>query len=325
MPKKNKNRSSASILSAAKEVFRIEAEAIRNLPSLLTEDFSNAAKAILKTKGRVIVSGMGKSGNIGKKISATLASTGTPSLFVHPADANHGDLGMITKNDIVLAISYSGETEEIIQLLPYLKEKKIILISMTGHTQSTLANHSDFHINVFVRKEACPLQLAPTSSTTATLVMGDALAVALMKQRSFQPEDFAMLHPGGSLGKRLLTRVENLMVKKNLPIISSTTPLSKVISVMSAGRLGMGIVCDNKKLKGIITDGDLRRAIEKYQAKLFSLQAKHIMTTKVKTIGKDAKVIEAEDLCNKYKITSLIVMEKQRMIGVFQIYNLAKV
>jgi arabinose-5-phosphate isomerase len=322
---KNKTNSSANILRAAKEVFRIEAEAIRNLPSLLTEDFSNAANAILRTKGRVIVTGMGKSGNIGKKISATLASTGTPSLFVHPAEANHGDLGMITKQDIILAISYSGETEEIIQLLPYLKEKKIILISMTGNAQSTLAKHSDFHMNVFVKQEACPLQLAPTSSTTATLVMGDALAVALMKQRSFQPEDFAMLHPGGSLGKRLLTRVEHLMVKENLPLVSSTTPLSKVISVMGTGRLGMAIVSDNKKLKGIITDGDLRRAIEKYHEKLFSLQAKNIMTEKVKTIGKDAKVIEAEELCNKNKITSLIVMEKQRMIGVFQIYNIAKV
>lgn len=322
---KRNNRNRAGILSAAKEVFRIESEAIRNLRSLLTEDFSNAASAILKTKGRVIVTGMGKSGNIGKKISATLASTGTPSLFVHPAEANHGDLGMITRIDIVLAISYSGETEEIIQLLPYLKEKKITLISMTGNTKSTLTAHADFNINVFVKEEACPLQLAPTSSTTAALVMGDALAVALMKQRGFQPEDFAMLHPGGSLGKRLLTKVEQLMITKNLPVINSATPLSKVISVMSTGRLGMGIVSDNKILKGIITDGDLRRAIEKYHEKLFSLQAKDIMTKKVKTISKDAKLIEAEELCNRYKITSLVVMEKQRMIGVFQIYNIAKV
>jgi arabinose-5-phosphate isomerase len=325
MSTKKKTHSSAGILYAAKEVFRIEAEAISNLPSLLTEDFSNAANAILETKGRVIVTGMGKSGNIGKKISATLASTGTPSLFVHPADANHGDLGMITKHDIVLAISYSGETEEIMQLLPYLKEKRIILIAMSGNTNSTLAKHSNFHINVFVKKEACPLQLAPTSSTTATLVMGDALAVALMKQRSFQPEDFAMLHPGGSLGKRLLTKVEHLMTKDNLPFVSSNTPLSKVISVMGTGRLGMAIVSDNKKLIGIITDGDLRRAIEKYHEKLFSLQAKNIMTKNVKTIGKNAKVIEAEGICNKNKITSLIVTEKKQMIGVFQIYNIAKV
>jgi len=322
---KKKTHSSASILTAAREVFNIEAQAIHHLSSLLTEDFSNAANAILKTKGRVIVTGMGKSGNIGKKISATLASTGTPSLFVHPAEANHGDLGMITRHDLVLAISYSGETEEIIQLLPYVKEKKIILVSMTGNTHSTLARHSDYHINVFVKKEACPLQLAPTSSTTATLVMGDALAVALMKQKSFQPEDFAMLHPGGSLGKRLLTRVEHLMVSKNLPRVNSTTRLSKVISVMSTGRLGMAIVLDDKKIKGIITDGDLRRAIEKYQEKLFSLQARDIMTRNAKTISKDAKVIEAEELCNKHKITSLIVLEKKHMIGVFQIYNIAKV
>ena len=325
MSTKKRLRSHTDFLSIAKEVFKIEADAIKNLPFLLTTDFSNAAKEILKTKGRTIVTGMGKSGNIGKKISATLASTGTPSLFVHPAEANHGDLGMITKQDIVLAISYSGETEEIIQLLPYLKEKKIILLSITGYPQSTLAKHSDFHLNVHVQKEACPLQLAPTSSTTATLVMGDALAVALMKQRSFKPDDFALLHPGGSLGKRLLTKVEHLMVKENLPIVSAVTPLSKVISVMSAGRLGMAIVSDNKKLKGIITDGDLRRAIEKYHEKLFGLQAKNIMTQHAKTISKNAKVVEAEDLCNKHKITSLIVMEKQRMIGVFQIYNIAKV
>ena len=280
---KKKIHSSANILSAAKEVFKIEAEAIRNLPTLLTNDFSNAANAILETKGRVIVTGMGKSGNIGKKISATLASTGTPSLFVHPAEAIHGDLGMITKQDIILAISYSGETEEIIQLLLSFKEKRIVLIAMSGNTKSTLAKYSDFHINIFVKKEACPLQLAPTSSTTATLVMGDALAVALMKQRSFQPEDFAMLHPGGSLGKRLLTRVEHLMVKDNLPLVSSTTPLSKVISVMGTGRRGMAIVLDNKKIKGIITDGDLRRAIEKYHEKIFSLKAQDSMTKNAKT------------------------------------------
>lgn len=325
MSTKKRSRPYADFLSIAKEVFKIEADAIKNLLFLLTNDFPSAAKAILKTKGRTIVTGMGKSGNIGKKISATLASTGTPSLFVHPAEANHGDLGMITKQDIVLAISYSGETEEIIQLLPYLKEKKISLLSITGAPQSTLAKHSDFHLNVHVQKEACPLQLAPTSSTTATLVMGDALAVALMKQRRFKPNDFAMLHPGGSLGKRLLTKVEHLMVKENLPIVNSVTPVSKVISVMSAGRLGMAIVSDNGKLKGIITDGDLRRAIEKYKEKLFALQAKNIMTSGARTISKNAKVIEAEELCNKHKITSLIVMEKQRVIGVFQIYNVAKV
>jgi arabinose-5-phosphate isomerase len=322
----NKKKNNASgILSAAKEVIRIEGDSIRDLTRALTADFSGAAMAILRTKGRVIVSGMGKSGNIGKKISATLASTGTPSLFVHPAEANHGDLGMITHNDIVLSISYSGETEEIIQILPYLKEKDITLISMTGNPNSTLARHSDFHLNISVKKEACPLQLAPTSSTTAALVMGDALAVALMKQRNFQPEDFAMLHPGGSLGKRLLTKVEHLMSKDHLPVVTTTTPLSKVISVMSTGRLGMAIVSEKGKLKGIITDGDLRRSIEKHHEKLFKLQAQNIKTLNPRTIGKDAKVIEAEDICNKYKITSLVVTEKSKVIGVFQIYNIAKV
>ena len=200
-----------------------------------------------------------------------------------------------------------------------------MLFRSTGNPASTLADHSDFHLNISVKKEACPLQLAPTSSTTATLVMGDALAVGLMKQRNFLPEDFAMLHPGGSLGKRLLTKVEHLMSKANLPVVNTSTPLSKVISIMSTGRLGMAIVSENKKLKGIITDGDLRRAIERYKAKLFTLQAKNIMTKNPRTIGKDAKVIEAEELCNKYKITSLVVTDKQKAVGVFQIYTAAKV
>lgn len=318
-------KSRTNLLLSAKEVIRIEGEAIRHLAKNLNANFSNACTAILHTKGRVIVTGIGKSGNIGKKMSATLASTGTPSLFVHPAEANHGDLGMITHNDIVLAISYSGETEEVIRILPYLKEKKISLIAMTGSPTSTLARHSNFHLNISVKKEACPLQLAPTSSTTATLVMGDALAVALMKERNFQPEDFALLHPGGSLGKKLLTKVEHLMTTNHLPVVSPSTPLSKVISVMSSGRLGLAIVCEKNKLKGVISDGDLRRSIEKYKEKLFSLYAKNIMTLQPRTISKNAKVIEAENLCNKHKITSLMVTDKQKLIGVFQIYNIAKV
>jgi len=318
-------KSRTNLLLSAKEVIRIEGEAIRHLARNLNANFSNACTAILHTKGRVIVTGIGKSGNIGKKMSATLASTGTPSLFVHPAEANHGDLGMITHNDIVLAISYSGETEEVIRILPYLKEKKISLIAMTGSPTSTLARHSNFHLNISVKKEACPLQLAPTSSTTATLVMGDALAVALMKERNFQPEDFALLHPGGSLGKKLLTKVEHLMTTNHLPVVSPSTPLSKVISVMSSGRLGLAIVCEKNKLKGVISDGDLRRSIEKYKEKLFSLYAKNIMTLQPRTISKNAKVIEAENLCNKHKITSLMVTDKQKLIGVFQIYNIAKV
>jgi arabinose-5-phosphate isomerase len=314
-----------NLISSAKKVIAIECDAISNLSKNINQDFAKACTAILHTKGRVIVMGIGKSGNIGKKMSATLASTGTPSLFVHPADAYHGDLGMITKQDIVLAISYSGETEEVIQLLPYLKDKKIVLISMTGNASSTLAQHSAFHLNVSVKKEACPLQLAPTSSTTATLVMGDALAVALMKERNFQPDDFAALHPGGSLGKRLLTKVEHVMHRQPLPILSPSTLVSNVLSAMSSGRLGLAIVCEKDKLKGIITDGDLRRAIEKYREKIFSIEVKEIMTLKPKTIHPSAKVIEAENLCNQHKITSLMVTEKQKVVGVFQIYNTVKI
>jgi len=305
----------------AREVIAIEMQSLELLSKHIDKQFDSAIQSILKTKGRLVVTGVGKSGIIGKKISATLSSTGTPSMFLHPVEAFHGDLGMLRKEDIVLAISYSGETEELLKIIPYFRQNKIKLIGMSGNPASTLATHSDFHLNIKIEKEACPLELAPTSSTTATLVLGDAIAVALMKARQFKSEDFARFHPGGSLGRRLLTTVENVMLTKNLPTVSENASLKEVINSMSAGRLGMAIVLKSDKISGIITDGDLRRAMDKNGEKLFSMKAIGIMTKKPRTISKEVKMAEAEELMTKHKITSLLVEEKGKLIGVAQIYS----
>ncbi len=307
----------------AKEVFQIEAKSISDLSKLIDDNFGKVIDTILKSKGRLVITGVGKSGLIGRKISATLASTGTPSMFLHPVEAFHGDLGMLKKEDIVVGISYSGETEELLKIIPFIKASKIPLIGMSGNPQSTLAQHSNFHLNVKVYKEACPLELAPTSSTTATLAMGDALAVALMKARNFKSEDFAKFHPGGSLGRRLLTTVEDCMYKDNLPVVSLNDSIKTVINTMSAGRLGLAIVEDKNNIKGVVTDGDLRRAMDKFAEKLFSLKAKDIMTPNPKTISKTMKMAEAEELMTKHKITSLLVAEKGKLAGVAQIYSVS--
>ncbi|MDG6777344.1 KpsF/GutQ family sugar-phosphate isomerase [Thiomicrorhabdus sp. zzn3] len=303
----------------AKRVFDIEAEAVLHLKTLLDDDFNGSVDAILKTNGRVVICGMGKSGLIGKKIMATLASTGTPCFFMHPGEAFHGDLGMVAPDDVFLALSNSGETDEVIRLLPFLKDNGNVLISMTGRPQSTLAQNSDFHLNISVPQEACPHQLAPTSSTTATLVMGDALAVALMEARDFQPHDFARFHPGGSLGRKLLTRVKHEMKSGNLPLIRSDAPMTEVIHTMNEGRLGLCIVDEGR---GIITDGDLRRHMENDAAGLMSKTAADIMGTAPKTIDSEATLSQAEELMNEHKITSLLVTENGRLAGVIQIYDL---
>ncbi len=303
----------------AKRVFDIEATAIDHLKNLLTDDFDGAVNAILNSKGRVVICGMGKSGLIGKKIMATLASTGTPSFFMHPGEAFHGDLGMVAPDDIFVAISNSGETEEVIRLLPFLKDNGNTLIAMTGNPTSTLAKNADYHLNIAVPQEACPHQLAPTSSTTATLVMGDALAVALMEARNFQPQDFARFHPGGSLGRKLLTKVRHEMKTDNLPLVSADAPMKEVIHAMSAGRLGLCIVDEGR---GIITDGDLRRHLEN-DPDLMNKTAGEIMTPNPKSISPDARLTEAEELMNQHKITSLLVKDETgRLQGVIQIYDL---
>jgi arabinose-5-phosphate isomerase len=307
----------------AKEVFQIEAKALADLSKQLDDNFNKAVETVLKSKGRLVICGVGKSGLVGAKIAATLASTGTPSMFMHPVEAFHGDLGMLKKEDVLVAISYSGETEELLKLIPYIKAASIKVIGMSGNPKSTLAIHSDYHLNVKVYKEACPLELAPTSSTTATLAMGDALAVALMKARDFKPEDFAKFHPGGSLGRKLLTTVESCMFKNKLPVVKPTDTIQQVINTMSSGRLGLAVVVDKHKILGIITDGDLRRAMDKHTAKLFTLTAKHIMTAKPRSIDKKMMMAEAEELMNAHKITSLLVADKTgKLEGIVQIYSL---
>ncbi|WP_373019720.1 SIS domain-containing protein [Thiomicrorhabdus sp.] len=303
----------------AKRVFDIEAEAVLHLKTLLDNDFNGSVEAILKAHGRVVICGMGKSGLIGKKIMATFASTGTPCFFMHPGEAFHGDLGMVAPDDVFLALSNSGETEEVIRLLPFLKDNGNILISMTGRPESTLAKNSDFHLNISVPQEACPHQLAPTSSTTATLVMGDALAVALMEARNFQPHDFARFHPGGSLGRKLLVKVKHEMTSANLPMISSSASVSDVIHTMNEGRLGLCIVDQGR---GIITDGDLRRHMEQDAGNFMNKTAADLMGTSPKTISSEARLSEAEELMNQYKITSLLVTEADEIVGVIQIYDL---
>ncbi|QOR00427.1 KpsF/GutQ family sugar-phosphate isomerase [Campylobacter lari] len=312
-------------IKIAKEVFEIESKTILDLCDNLDENFSKTIDLILSIKGRCVVSGMGKSGHIGAKIAATLASTGTPSFFMHPGEALHGDLGMLTSEDVLLAISNSGETEEVLKLIPVIKKRKIPLIVMAGNQNSTLAKQADIFINIAVRKEACPLQLAPTSSTTATLAMGDAIAVALMRARNFRPDDFALFHPGGSLGRKLLTRVGDLMVLNNLPIVSPESEFNELVDVMTSGKLGLCIVLENEKLVGIITDGDLRRALRTNDKPRFDFKAKEIMSESPKTIEASAMASEAEELMLKHKIKEIVVTQDEKIVGIIQLYAIGNV
>ncbi|EOV9354336.1 SIS domain-containing protein [Campylobacter coli] len=312
-------------LEIAKEVFEKEAQAILDLAKNLDENFNQAVNLMLNTKGRCIVSGMGKSGHIGAKIAATLASTGTPSFFIHPGEALHGDLGMLTPEDVLIAISNSGETEEILKIIPAIKKRKIPLIVMCGKKNSTLVKQSDIFLNIAVEKEACPLQLAPMSSTTATLVMGDALAAALMKVRNFKPDDFALFHPGGSLGRKLLTKVKDLMVSSNLPIVHPDTEFNDLVDVMTSGKLGLCVVLENEKLVGIITDGDLRRALKTSDKPRFDFKAKEIMSINPKVVDADAMASEAEGIMLKHKIKEIIVGKEEKVVGIIQLYAIGNV
>lgn len=304
-------------IELAKSVFEIESRAVAGLSKKLNSDFSDSIESILGTTGRLIICGMGKSGIIGKKIAATMASTGTPSFFMHPGEAYHGDLGMVSPDDVFIAISNSGETDEVVKLIPFLKDNGNVLIAMTGNPNSTLAQAANYHLDVGVEQEACPLQLAPTASTTATLAMGDALAVTLMKARDFKPENFARFHPGGSLGRRLLSRVENEMVTENLPLITTDTSVAEVISAISSGGLGMAIVMVDDS-PNIITDGDLRRAIERYKETIFSKTAADIMSGNPVSIMSGTRVEDALQLMEKKKISSVLVTDKEQVIGVFK-------
>lgn len=312
-----------NILRHAQEVLTIEAEAISRLIGQLDASFEQAVYRIMKGTGRVIVSGMGKSGIVGKKIAATLASTGTPSFFLHPGEAYHGDLGMIDPKDVVLAISYSGETDEILRLIPFLTDNQNQVIALTGNPRSTLARYAHLHLDVSVEREACPLELTPTSSAIAALAMGDALAVAIMKERNFQPESFARFHPGGSLGKRLLTRVEEVMQRNPLPTINPSTNVKEIIHRISNHRLGLAIVLNTTdRIVGIITDGDIRRAMERNEREFFALTAADFPTKVPKTIVPSERLAEAERLMNHHKINTLLVAEHERLLGVIQIYDI---
>lgn len=308
----------SEIKNYAIKCLRDEAEALLELIPQLTDDFERAVKLIYEGRGRLIVTGVGKSGHIGAKIAATLASTGTLSFFVNPLDAFHGDLGMFTQEDIALVISHSGQTDELLRFIPYLIERHIPIIGMTGNPQSLIAQYADCHLNVAVRREACPLNLAPTSSTTAALAMGDALACALMEIRHFREQDFARFHPGGSLGKRLLTCAKDVMRKDFLPVVESDVKLDEALIHMSEGKLGLVIVVDaDKNILGIITDGDLRRIMQRSRNKFFDLKVSEVMTKNPKRVCLETKIAEIECMLHAYKIHSLLVVdEHDRLVGV---------
>lgn len=303
--------------ASAKRVFQVEAEAVAELAGKLDGDFSLVVQHILQSCGRVIVCGMGKSGIIGKKIAATLASTGTPSFFMHPGEAYHGDLGMVTSADVFLAISFSGETEEVVKLLPFLKDNGNFLVAITGNPNSTLARAADCHLNVAVKAEACPLHLAPTASTTATLAMGDALAVTLMEARDFKPEHFARFHPGGSLGRRLLSRVGHEMTSANLAIIDEDAQIMDVISAITRSSLGLAIVKAGNEW-AVITDGDVRRAVARYGKDVFDRRASDVMTHSPVRVATETRVEDAIALMERHRISSLLVFDKETLVGVFK-------
>lgn len=306
----------------AQRVFETEIASLRHVARLIDDSFTEAVNALLNTDGKTIVSGVGKSGLIGKKIAATLTSTGTPSYFLHPAEAFHGDLGTVSKNDVVILLSYSGETDEVLRIIPFLKWNKNVIISITGNADSTIAKNSDHHLLIKIISEACPLKLAPTSSTTAALVMGDALAVALMEQRQFQQEDFARFHPGGSLGRKLLVKIKDLMRTDNLPFINESAVFTDVLLSMSEGRLGMVIVGNAAHVKGIITDGDLRRALLK-NPDTSTLTVPDMMTSKPVIIDPDEMIGDAEQIMMERKITTVLIgaVDDHSVSGVYQIYN----
>lgn len=313
-----------TILDLAKQTMNSEADALKNTASKLDGAFTEAVEAILNCSGKLIVTGMGKSGLVGRKIAATLASTGTPSYYMHPGEAFHGDLGTISKGDVILAISYSGETEEVLRIVPFITQNGNTLIAMTGNPASSLARNSHIHLDIAVESEACILHLAPTTSTTVQMAMGDALAVTLMKMRNFQAVDFAKFHPGGSLGRRLLLNVGNIMRSEDLPTVSTNCNTTDMIHTMSRGRLGLVIICDdNGGVIGIVTDGDMRRAMEEHKEDFFKITAMDIATKKPKTIRPEAKLIEAEKMMTESKITSLLVTDDNDLLqGVIQIYDL---
>ena len=325
----NKNQ----IAARAKDCLIREAKAVMALEERIDDNFLRAVELIRACKGKVVVTGVGKSGHIGSKIAATLASTGTPAFFLNPLDAYHGDLGMLGAEDVVLAISYSGATEELVRFLPIIQAKRIPIVGMSSNAESLLAKYSEVHLNISVESEADPLNLVPTASTTATLALGDALACALVEAKHFQPTDFAKLHPGGDLGRKLLAKVEDVMFTENLPFLTPDMPMSEAIEIVTKGTLGIGIVVKNpspalpsrereKSLVGIITDGDIRRAMQRLGAEFFETPVSAIMSTNPKTISKDAKIVEAGEKMNHHSIHTLIVLDdEESVVGVIDSFS----
>lgn len=317
---------SLELINSAKEVFDIEANSVLKLKERLGDDFVKAIDIIYSSKGKVVVTGMGKSGLVGRKIASTLCSTGTPAVFLHPAESTHGDSGIISRNDVVVAISNSGETQELLNLLPLIMRFGVPLIGITGGLNSTLAQKSDVVLDISVEREACPLNKAPTASTTVTLAMGDAIAVCLLKKRGFTYEDFLLYHPSGALGKGILYKVGELMVKdERLPIVSQDVNFSDAIKIVSEKRLGTALLVDNNnKLTGVLTDGDIRRAVIKYPSAA-SLKVCEVMTKNPKTIGINELCAKALAIMEKHSITSLAVVDENNVpIGLLHIHDLLK-
>ena len=306
----------------ATQCIKEEAEATLNLINQLDENFDKAVSLMFHCTGKVIVTGVGKSGNIGAKIAATLSSTDTPAFFVNPLDVYHGDLGVMTKDDVVLALSNSGQTDELLRFIPMVLHMNIPIIGMSANPNSLLAKYSTAHLKVWVEKEACPLNLAPTSSTTAALVMGDALAIALMRVRNFKPQDFAQFHPGGELGKRLLTTAQDVMRSDELPIIPKDMHLGEAIIHVSKGKLGLGVSLDNGKVIGLITDGDIRRAMERWQAEFFDHTVSDIMTREPKIVLPSTKITEVQQIMQLNKVHTVLVCDEERhFLGVVDHYS----
>ncbi len=327
-PLNNPSLDAASLTRSAQAVISIEAEAITALADRIDANFLHACQLMFECPGRVVVSGMGKSGHIARKIAATLASTGTPSFFVHPAEASHGDLGMITQKDVVLALSNSGETDELLAILPLIKRQGIPLIAMSGNPGSSLARLADAHIDTRVPAEACPLGLAPTSSTTAALVMGDALAIALLEARGFTNEDFARSHPAGSLGRRLLLKISDIMhVGAQVPSVGADASMSDALVEMTRKGLGMTAIVDpaDQRLLGVFTDGDLRRAVDDGNIDLRTTPVTQLMTPRPKTIGADQLAVEAAQLMEAHKIHALLVVDTEgHIVGALNIHDLLR-
>ncbi|WP_163131664.1 SIS domain-containing protein [Agarivorans sp. Alg241-V36] len=306
-----------SVIERAKEVIRTEISGLEFMATQLGQSFEDAVDAILNTKGRTIICGMGKSGIIGKKIAASFASTGTAGFFMHPGEAFHGDLGMVKPEDVFIAISNSGETDEVLKLLPFLRDNGNFIIAITGRPASSLAKSAQCHLDISVPQEACPLQLAPTASTTATLAMGDALTICLMEERNFKPENFARFHPGGSLGRRLLGKVRDEMISDYLPLVKPDTPFKDVINIISSGQLGLAVILESSKT-GIITDGDLRRAMESRGKDVFDLTAIDIATFDPVSTSPEVSIQTAFKVMDENKINALLVFEADSVVGLLR-------